>query len=216
MLTRAICLLQVILCFGGSSVCLSQTLTQRDARYLLRPGDVISVDYRYTPEYNANVSIQPDGFASLPFLGDVKVGGLTLTQVHDVLLAKGNERLNAPEITVGLKEFEKPYYIVGGEVGTPGRYDIKGHVTALQAVEIAGGLKSSAMSSQILLIRPVSTTDGETRIINLKKVIDRRQLGEDVELRPGDMLVVPKTRISKIEPYIRLANAGFFVDPTKF
>ena len=205
----------VLVCLTATS-CMAQELVTRDARYLLRAGDEISVEYRYTPEYNATVSIEPDGFASLPMLGDVKLGGLSLTQVHSTLMAKAEDRLNAPEITVQLKQFEKPYYIVGGEVGAPGRFELHGRVTALQAVEMAGGFKTSGKASQVLLIRPVSDTKGETKLINLKKVVSKRQLDEDVELRPGDMLLVPKTRLARVEPYVRLVNAGFFLDPLSF
>jgi polysaccharide export outer membrane protein len=185
----------------------------RQPRYRLHAGDIITVDYRYTPEYNATISIQPDGFASLPFLGDMKLGGLTLAEAHDQLIAKADNRLNHPAITVGLKDFEKPYYIVGGEVGSPGRFEIRGRVTALRAIEMAGGFKMSSKASQVLLIRPVSGADAETKLIDLKKVTDRRDLKEDVELQPGDLLVVPKTRLAKIEPYVRLANFGMYLNP---
>lgn len=208
----ALMLILVASCVSAAA----QTLTSRDARYLLRPGDVISVDYRYTPEYNATVSIQPDGFSSLPFLGDLKLAGSSLPQVHDMLVAEAGKRLNAPEITVELKEFDRPHYIVGGEVATPGRYDIRGRVTALRAVEMAGGFKTSAKASQVLLIRPVNNVDAETRLIDLKKITQKGNAREDIELRDGDMLVVPKTRISKIEPYIKLVNAGLYVDPFRF
>jgi polysaccharide export outer membrane protein len=196
-----------------TSVGVAQQLVTRDARYTLRPGDVITVDYRYTPEYNATASVEPDGFVSLPMLGTVKVGGLTLPQAHDALLAKAGDRLNEPELNVGLKEFEKPYYVVGGEVGAPGRFELHGRVTALQAVEIAGGIKTSGKASQVLLIRPVDGERGQTRLIDLKKVTAKRQLDEDVEVRPGDILIVPKTRLAKVEPFVRLANAGFYVNP---
>ena len=121
--------------------------------------------------------------------------------------------MNEPELNVGLKEFEKPYYVVGGEVGAPGRFELHGRVTALQAVEIAGGIKTSGKASQVLLIRPVDGEQGQTRLIDLKKVMTKRQLDEDVEVRPGDILIVPKTRLAKVEPYVRLANAGFYVNP---
>ena len=216
---RKVCGALALVCVGaGLGVAQQQQpnpgqLVSRDARYLLRPGDVITVDYRYTPEYNTTASVEPDGFVSLPMLGNVKVSGMTLSQAHDALQSKAGERLNDPEINVGLKEFEKPYYVVGGEVGAPGRFELHGHVTALQAVEIAGGIKTSGKSSQVLLIRPVNGEEGETKLIDLKKVMAKRELDEDVELRPGDMLIVPKTRLAKVEPFVRLANAGFYVNP---
>ncbi len=219
-MSTRLCQLIVLALVAAASLCAApDTFASREPRYHLHPGDVISVEYRYTPEYNATLSIQPDGFASLPLLGDLKLGGLTLTEVHDQLQAKAGERLNQPEITVGLKEFEKPYYIVGGEVGAPGRFEIRGRMTALRAIEMAGGFRTSGKTSQILLIRPVNGVDAETKLINLKSVLDQRQLNEDVELHPGDMLVVPKTRIAKVEPYIRLFNPssfGLYLNPSNF
>ena len=166
--------------------------------------------YRYTPEYDATVSIQPDGFASFPSFGDLKLGGLTLDQARSAVLAKAAERLNDPEITIDLKNFEFPSFIVGGEVGKPGRFDFRGQVTALRAIQIAGGLKESSKASQVLLIRRVNDVDAQTRLINLKKIVDSADIREDVALQAGDLLIVPKTRISKIEPYLKWANLSAY------
>ena len=124
--------------------------------------------------------------------------------------------LNNPEITVGVKGFENPYYTVGGEVGTPGRYEMHGHMTALRAIEIAGGFKASGKTSQIILIRPIDATSGETRLIDLSKAMKKHQHIEEVEIRDGDMLIVPRTKLAKIEPYVRLVNSGFYLTPSSF
>ena len=196
-----------------------QRFASRDQRYHLHPGDVINVNYRYSPEYNATATVQPDGFVTLPLIGEIKLGGLDLTEVHSQLVAKAGERLNDPEINIDLKEFEKPYYIVGGEVGSPGKFEIHGHMTALRAVEMAGGIKATGKSSQILLIRPINDLEAETKLINLKDVLDKREISEDVEIKAGDVVVVPKTRMAKAEPYIRLANPGsygLYLNPAAF
>ena len=194
----------------------AQTLLSRESRYQLHPGDTITVEYRYTPEYNAAVAIQPDGFTTLPFLGEVKLGGLSLPQAKALLVKEASLRLNDPEITVGIKGFENPYYTVGGEVGTPGRYELHGHMTALRAIEIAGGFKTSGKTSQIVLIRPIDETSGETRLIDLSKAMKKHQRVEEVEIHDGDMLIVPRTKLAKIEPYVRLVNSGFYLSPSSF
>jgi polysaccharide export outer membrane protein len=194
----------------------SAQFANRDHRYHLRPGDVISVTYRYSPEYNATVALQPDGYVGLPLLGELSLGGLTVLEAQDRLAAKAGERLNAPEIVVELKEFEKPYYIIGGQVGAPGKFDYRGPISALRAIQLAGGFKDSAKTSQVLLIRPVNDVDAETRLINLKRVVDQRQIREDLDLRPGDMLIVPRNWVSKIEPYIKLTNLGLYMNPAGF
>ncbi len=185
----------------------------REPRYHLHPGDVLHVSYRYTPEYDTTVTVQPDGYATLPLLGEAKLGGLTLNEIHSQLVQKGSERLNDPEISLDLRSFEQPYYIVGGQVVRPGRFEIHGRITALRAVELAGGFAASGKETQILLIHPVNNVDGQTKLIDLKKVLNKHQLSEDPEIQAGDLLIVPKTRLAQIEPYVRLANAGFYLNP---
>jgi len=98
----------------------------------------------------------PDGFVTLQIVGDLKLQGLTLDQVKAVVLEKASLRLLDPEITLVLKDFEKPYFVVGGEVGAPGRFEMRGTVTALQAIAMAGGFKAaSAKHSQVILYRRV-------------------------------------------------------------
>src|SRR5215469_8918458 len=86
----------------------------RDVRYRVQATDVIEVHYRYTPEFDQTVTVQPDGFVSLQIVGDVKLQGLTLDEVKTAIVAKAGQRLRDPEITLVLKDFEKPYFVVGG------------------------------------------------------------------------------------------------------
>ena len=90
--------------------------------YLILPGDVIEVQYRYTPEFNQTVTVQPDGYITLPIVGSVKVSEMTLEQARQLILKRAGERLQEPEATVTLKEFQKPYFVVAGEVA--GQYQI--------------------------------------------------------------------------------------------
>src|SRR5208282_37084 len=102
------------------------------------------------------VTVQPDGFVTLQIVGDLKLQGLTLEQLTAAILEKAAQRLNDPEVTIVLRYFEKPYFVVGGEVGAPGRFEMRGAVTALQAIQMAGGFKTaSAKYSQVLLFRRI-------------------------------------------------------------
>src|SRR2546430_10484618 len=93
--------------------------TVTEERYRLQPGDVLEVQYRYSPEFNQSVTIQPDGYVSLQIGGDVKVAGLNVEQARQLILRKAGERLREPEAIVILKEFQKPYFVVAGEVNHP-------------------------------------------------------------------------------------------------
>ena len=203
----------LLLYLSLSCLCRAQEPAASDARYHLHPGDSITIEFRYSPEFNTTVFVQPDGYVTVPFVGQVKLSGYTIPEVHDLLVTKASERLNAPEISVVLKDFEKPYYIVGGYVASPGRFDIRGRMTALRAIEIAGGFKPFCKANKVLIIRPINDVDGQTFVIDLKRVTDKRDTSTDMELHAGDLVIVPKSNFGKIEPYIHLINAGIYYNP---
>jgi polysaccharide biosynthesis/export protein len=183
------------------------------SEYRIHPGDVVEVQYRYTPEFNQTVTVQPDGFITLAVVGPVKVGELTLDQARALILKKAGVRLREPEATVTLKEFQKPYFVVAGEVAQPGRIELRERVTALQAVMLAGGFKDTARSSRILLFRKLNSDEAEVKLIDLKKIKRTGDLGNDVMLQPGDMLLVPQNAAAKFSRVVKLVNLGFFFNP---
>ncbi len=182
-------------------------------RYVLHPGDVLDIQYRYTPEFNQTVTVQPDGFVSLEIGGDVKVSGRNLEEVRNLILAKVRTRLASPELIVVLKEFQKPYVVVAGEVVTPGKLEMREQLTALQAVLLAGGFKDSAKSSQILVFRKLNASTAEVRSLNFKTLKRTGDLENDLTLQAGDMILVPRNRLSKIERYVRIASLATFLNP---
>jgi len=184
-----------------------------DVRYTLNPGDVLEIQYRYTPEFNQTVTVQPDGYVSLQIGGDVRVGGRDLEQVRNLILVRVRTRLESPELTVILKEFQKPYVVVAGEVVQPGKLEMREKLTAVQAVLMAGGFKDSAKSSQILVFRKLNADTAEVRSLNFKTLTRTRDLENDLTLQPGDMILVPRNRISKFERYVRIASLAAFLNP---
>ena len=184
-----------------------------EERYVLHPGDVLDIQYRYTPEFNQTVTVQPDGFISLEIGGDVKVSGRNLEQVRNIILNKARTRLASPELIVVLKEFQKPYVVVAGEVAQPGKLEMREKLTALQAVLLAGGFKDSAKSSQILVFRKLNNDMAEVRSLNFKSLKRTSDLENDLTLQAGDMILVPRNRISKIERYVRIASLATFLNP---
>jgi polysaccharide export outer membrane protein len=184
-----------------------------ETRYVLVPGDVFEIQYRYTPEFNQTVTVQPDGYVSLEIGGDVKVGGRNLDQVRKIILSFAAKRLASPEVIVVLKEFQKPYVVVAGEVVAPGKFELREKVTAVQAVLLAGGFKDSAKSSQILVFRKLNGETAEVKVLNFKTLNRTSDLENDLTLQPGDMILVPRNRFSKIERYVRLASMATFLYP---
>jgi polysaccharide export outer membrane protein len=199
-----------LLC-AGAALAQPGGFSERDPRYRIEPTDVLEIHYRYTPEFDQTVTVLPDGFVTLQIVGDLKLQGLTLDQVKAALLEKASLRLKDPEITLILKDFEKPYFVVGGEVEKPGRFEMRGQVTALQAIAIAGGFKNaSAKHSQVILFRRVGPDLAKTEILDLKAAMKPSAKEALADLRPGDMLIVPQNTVSKIERFIKWANIGMY------
>jgi len=188
-------------------------LGERHPRYVLQAGDSFDLSFDLSPEFNQSVTVQPDGYVSLRGVGDVHVAGQTVPQLTETLKKSYGKILNDPIISVFLKDFEKPYFTVDGQVGRPGKYDLRGDTTVTQALAVAGGVNGSAKHSQVLLFRHVSDQWVEARILNYKKMMKDGNLSEDVYLHPGDMLYVPKNTYSKIQQFMPTANLGTYLRP---
>jgi polysaccharide export outer membrane protein len=177
----------------------SLTFSERNPRYRLQVGDVIDLAFPFTPEFNQTVTIQPDGFITLREVGDTKVQGQTIPELRDTLRQQYSKILREPEIRVDLKDFEKPFFIAGGEVKQPGKYELRRVLTVAEAVSVAGGFNEGAKHTEVLLFRRLTDEWVEVRKINVKHVLANAALNEDVSLRPGDMIYVPKTQLASLK-----------------
>jgi len=185
-------------------------------RYTLRAGDVLDLEYRYTPELNQTVTVLPDGYVNLNVVGDVRIGDLTVAQAHDLIVRKLQEKLNDPELNLILKEFQQPYVVVAGEVPKPGKIDLREDTTAMQAILLSGGFSASAKSGQVLLFRKINSEMAEIRVLKLTKVRKTADLEHDIVLEPGDMLLVPRDKVEVASRYIKLLNIGAYFNPLQF
>ena len=182
----------------------------RDARYHIQPNDVIDVQFRYTPEFNFTATVQPDGFVSSQVTGDVHLAGLTLAEASAALSKPASVRLKDPEVSVLLRDFVKPHFVVAGEVARPGTFDLRGDVGIIQAIAMSGGFKDSAKRTQVILLRRADAEYAEVKVFDVKRLMDPKGIREDITLKPDDMLVVPRNRITQIEPYVRFASLGMY------
>src|ERR1700676_1424509 len=195
---------------GGSRMPLLQ---RRNQRYQLHSADVLELTFPLTPEFNQTVTVQPDGYITLRGAEDIRVEGQTLPEVSNSLRIAYSRVLHDPVINIGLKDFEKPYFIVGGEVGHPGKFDLRDDTSAAQAVAIAGGFKDSAKHSQVLLFHRVPNGWMHAKRLNLKKMLNEANLEEDAYLQAGDFLYVPKNVFSKIHSFIPSSSMGMYASP---
>jgi polysaccharide export outer membrane protein len=191
-------------------------LKQRDPRYRVRKSDVIEVKFKFSPEFDQTVTVQPDGFVTLDGAGDLKVENKTLPELREAIRLAYRGILHDPVITVSLKDFDKPFFVAAGQVGHPGKYELRSDTTLVEALAIAGDITPAAKHSQVVLFRHISNETVEARVINVKKMLGTHNLQEDPHLMPGDMVFVPQNKISKMQRYLPTTSMGAYLNPTQF
>ncbi len=189
---------------------------QRDQRYRLRKSDVVDVKFKLSPEFDQTATVQPDGFITLDGAGDIKVEDKTIPELREAIRRAYQGILHEPIITVSLKDFDKPFFIVAGQVGHPGKYELRSDTTLVEALAIAGDTTTAAKHSQVVLFRHVSSELMEARVFNVKQMLGSRNLQEDPHLLPGDMVFVPQNKISKLQRYLPTSSMGAYLSPAQF
>lgn len=191
-------------------------LHQRNPRYQLRKGDTFDLDFELSPEFNQTVAVQPDGYVTLKGIGSIYIEGQTIPELTETVKAAYAKILHDPIVAIALKDFEKPYFIASGQVSKPGKYDLRGDLTVSEGVAIAGGFNDKAKHSQVVLFRPLQGGGYEAKLLNIKKLLATRNLSEDVQLQPGDMLYVPQNAFSKIRPFLPTSSMGAYYNPALY
>ena len=176
-------------------------LAQRNPRYRINRSDVLNLTFPLSPEFNQTVTVQPDGYITLQGAGSICILGMTVPETSDAIKKAYARVLHEPIIDVDLKDFQKAYFIVTGQVTKPGQYDLRYDLTASEAIAIAGGFMPTAKTQIYLYHR---SADGwvQARELKLKDFLHGKNIAEDVQIRPGDMIFVPEKTITKIRKYI--------------
>jgi polysaccharide export outer membrane protein len=189
---------------------------ERHPLYRLSISDTIDVNFTFSADFNQTVTVQPDGFVALKGARSLFVEGLTVPEVQLAVANAYRGFLHEPEVTVSLKEFDKPYFLASGEVGRPGKYELRGDLTAAEAIAMAGGFTQEALHSQVVVFRRVTRDFSESHVIDLKKMLNSRDLREDLHLQAGDFIFVPQNRISKIRKFVPTNSLSWYMNPVKF
>lgn len=184
--------------------------------YRLKSSDMVEVTFTVAPEFNQALTVQPDGYVALKDAGAIEAQGLTVVEFARAIEKAYQGYLHDPQAAVALKEFERPYFVVGGEVGKPGKYELRSDTTVAEAVQIAGGLTGQAKHSRVVLFRRIDDEVVESRVLDLKKMLKERSLKEDCHLMSGDLVFVPQNRISKIARFLSRPSVSMYMNSSQF
>ena len=158
--------------------------------YRVGAGDVIEVSVWKEPENSGVVVIRPDGKISLPLVNDLVVVGKTPMEIQQMVEEKLTPFINAPNVTVIVRDIRSKKVYVIGEVNHTGSFQITQPTTVLQMLTEAGGLRPFAKSKSIYVLR---NEDGKEKrfSFNYRDAVKGKNTEQNILLQPGDTVVVP-------------------------
>ena len=158
--------------------------------YVIGPDDVLGIIYWKDKDMTTDAHVRPDGRIALPLLNDVQAAGLTPEQLRKRLIEESQKYMEDPNITVVVRMINSRRTFITGEVNKPGAYPLAGPTSVMQLIAMAGGLRDYANSKKIVIMRTESGRQISLQF-NYKDVIAGKNLKQNIELKPGDTVVVP-------------------------
>jgi len=166
--------------------------------YVIGAEDVLSVKFRRDKDLSDDVVVRSDGKVTLQVLDDIQAAGLTPEQFRDKVAESAKRFLEGdPSVTVIVKQINSRKVFITGQVGRPGVYQIGTRLTVMQLIAMAGGVSEFAKSKDIVIIRdPPATGAGPgakptTFRFNYDAVRSLKNLASNIDLKPGDTVIVP-------------------------
>jgi polysaccharide export outer membrane protein len=158
--------------------------------YVIGTDDVLSIVYWKDKDMSADAQVRPDGRIALPLINEVVAAGLTPDQLREKLTEESRKYMEDANITVVVRQINSRKAFITGEVNKPGPYPLTAPTTVMQLIAMAGGLREYANSKKIVIMR---SENGRSVSLpfNYRDVTSGKKLEQNVELKPGDTVVVP-------------------------
>ena len=173
--------------------------------YVVGERDVLRVTVYDHPDLTTVGRVSGDGTFFFPFLGDVKVKGLTIPQIASKISAQlADGYIVNPQVSVFIEEYRSRKVLLIGEVSRPGSYELTGPTTLLELLSRAGLLSSNAGDEAIVKRK---LPEGERAIkIDLLRLIEKGDTNVDLVLQDGDSIYIPKAGVFYVHGEVKSPN----------
>jgi polysaccharide export outer membrane protein len=174
-----------------SAVTPAATVVVPPAGYVIGPDDVLGIMFWRDKDMSLEaIAVRPDGKITLPLLNDVLAAGFTPDQLRDRVTQEARAYVEDPNVTIFVRQINSRKVFVAGEVTKPGPYPLMGATTVLQMIATAGGIREYADAKNIAVVR-IENGRTVTYPFNYRDVARRKNLKQNIELKPGDTIVIP-------------------------
>ena len=165
------------------------------AEYRIGPGDTLNIFVWRNPELSTTVAVRPDGRLSIPLVEDLVAVGKTPTELSREIEKRLSKYVTDPIVTVMPQSFIGPFtqqVRIIGEAAAPKALPYRANMTVLDAMIEVGGLTKYAAGDRATLVRTINNTQA-TYSVHLKSLINDGDIGSNVVLEPGDILIIPQS-----------------------
>lgn len=197
-----------------------EPLQAQGAAYRIGPRDVLTLTIYAGGEKQqvTHLTVSSQGMINVPFIGSVRAEGLTISQLEK-LVAKplAADFFVDPEINIVIKEYHSLQYYISGAVGSPGLYEMKSKATLMELIAKAGGVSSNRGNIAYILHQSTNHVSPEKKNhslfsnkdpvkINLKKLLDKGDMSQNIVLRSGDVVYIP------LQASLNLSESKIYVE----
>jgi polysaccharide export outer membrane protein len=180
---------------GGSAVQTTEPAAEPDPRaseYTIGASDELDIQVWKNAGLNTKITVRPDGFITMPLIGDQQAAGLTPSELREEVARRLSAYLRDGDatVTVAVVGVNSYHVTVAGNVATPGRYASAMYLTVSDAIALAGGPTRFADAEDTVVLR---RKGGKVRRIpvDYEGIIQGEREGENLVLVPGDVVFVP-------------------------
>ncbi len=163
--------------------------------YLIGPGDNLSIFVWRNPDLSQSVTVRPDGRVSIPLVEDLEVTGKTPTQLARIIEKELGIYVRDPLVTVIIGGFLGPYsqqIRILGEATKPQAIPFRQDMSVLDVMIAVGGITDFAAGNKTKIVRLVDGVQKEFRI-RLDDLIRDGDISANVDMLPGDILIIPES-----------------------
>jgi polysaccharide export outer membrane protein len=184
--------------------------------YTLGRDDVIQIQVRNQPEFSGNFIIGPEGSIQYNYIGDIPIAGMNKNEVEQVITKFLERYVRVPQVNVNILAYNSKAVYIIGEVNRPGRYIMRGDTIKLREAIMSAGLPTRRAAMYRTHIVKPDLDHPSIRKINLRKLLYKGKIHNDIDLYPGEIVVVPSSVMSVVNdflsqllnPFTRAASAA--------
>ena len=170
--------------------------------YTLGPDDVVNIAVNGQPDFSGTYVIGADGRIQYGFVGDIPADGVTKEELAQIVADALKKYIRVPSVYVTIVGFNSKAIYILGEVARPGKYAMRGDSIKIRDAVIAAGLVTNRAALSRVHVIKSDPKDPSVRVLNLKQVLFKGRMKDDIDLVTGDIVVIPSTVLAGINSFL--------------